>query len=281
MNLDISTYSLDDLYNLFHIELGTELTNDQMKEAKRMALYSHPDKSRLDAKYFLFFSQAYKILYSLYTRNNPLNQSTQYDATNPDENTYLSQFFLKNPQLKTDAHQFNAWFNREFIQTSDLLYEEEQGHGEWFKSDIDARLQTVNKNNLQSYKNQLVIKQEYGASDNAFTGALLGDPKDSNNNGVNFFSHGTDLKQAWTETVFAVSEQDALLHETSIQSYKHDRDRMDIYPLQKETQERILKEQDIQNNRNGMNQTYYYAKQKEKIQDKKQLFWSKLKQLTN
>ena len=41
-----------------------------LKNAKKIVLKTHPDKSKLDKKYFLFFSSAYKILFQLYNFKN-------------------------------------------------------------------------------------------------------------------------------------------------------------------------------------------------------------------
>ena len=284
MNLDVSTYSLDDLYRLFHLIPGTELTNAQMKSAKRMALMSHPDKSHLDAKYFYFFSKAYKILYSLYNSsiNSTTNTNTNYDNNINNESShenkeYLSGFFKKNPQLRTDTAKFNTWFNREFVQCSDLLYDSEHGHGEWFKSNTDPHLQSVDKNNLQAYKNQLIesnintnLQPLQSVNNNNSHSMVLGDPNDSSHSFVPglFESNkccGSDLKEAWSETVFAISDNmmNEHLHE-SVQSYKQSRDCMNIEPLKTQEQEMILIEHDKQNKLDGMSRALYYTKQNEK-----------------
>ena len=41
-----------------------------MREAKKIVLKTHPDKSRLEPKYFLFFSQAYKKIFQIYEFQN-------------------------------------------------------------------------------------------------------------------------------------------------------------------------------------------------------------------
>jgi len=60
LDLDIARYSLDDLYTLFHIPIDQMLTEPILKQAKKMVLKTHPDKSRLDAKFFLFFPRHIK-----------------------------------------------------------------------------------------------------------------------------------------------------------------------------------------------------------------------------
>ena len=55
-NLDIHMYSLKDILDLF--DLDYDINIDDLKRAKKKVLMTHPDKSRLDAKYFLFYKKA-------------------------------------------------------------------------------------------------------------------------------------------------------------------------------------------------------------------------------
>ena len=75
LDLDLDNYSLEDIYNLFNIVDGC-LSEDTLKSAKQIVLKIHPDKSQLDSKYFLFFSKAYKRLYSIYEFQNKSSKKT-------------------------------------------------------------------------------------------------------------------------------------------------------------------------------------------------------------
>ena len=55
-NLNIQEYSLDEVLGLFDLH-DYNLTIDHLKKAKRKVVMLHPDKSRLDAKYFLFYQK--------------------------------------------------------------------------------------------------------------------------------------------------------------------------------------------------------------------------------
>ena len=52
-NLDIHSYSVEELLGLF--DLSYQFSEDEMKRAKKKVLMLHPDKSRMDAKYFLVY----------------------------------------------------------------------------------------------------------------------------------------------------------------------------------------------------------------------------------
>ena len=63
-DLNIENYNLNDLLTLFKLDF--DFNEEDLKRVKKSVLQSHPDKSKLDKKYFLFFTSAYKIIYSIY-----------------------------------------------------------------------------------------------------------------------------------------------------------------------------------------------------------------------
>ena len=68
LDLNIDNYSLKDIFQLF--QMDPILDEDALKIAKKIVLKTHPDKSGLDSKYFIFFSKAYKKLFGLYQFQN-------------------------------------------------------------------------------------------------------------------------------------------------------------------------------------------------------------------
>ena len=85
LNLDIDSYSLDDILSLF--KLGSDFNEQGLRQARKTVLGTHPDKSGLDKEYFLFFTKAYKILHSVHefrTRSNGC-VSTEYVAEEEDD----------------------------------------------------------------------------------------------------------------------------------------------------------------------------------------------------
>ena len=63
-DLDINNYSLQDILNLF--KMSDNFNEEEIKNAKKVVLQTHPDKSRLPKEYFLFYQQAYKMLLSVW-----------------------------------------------------------------------------------------------------------------------------------------------------------------------------------------------------------------------
>ena len=47
LDLDISHYNLEDILNLFNVDIS--FGENELKNAKRMVLRTHPDKSKLDS----------------------------------------------------------------------------------------------------------------------------------------------------------------------------------------------------------------------------------------
>ena len=64
VDLDIDNYELEDLLNLF--KLSYDFSEEDLKKVKKQVLKTHPDKSKLDKIYFLFFTKAYKMISQVY-----------------------------------------------------------------------------------------------------------------------------------------------------------------------------------------------------------------------
>ena len=77
MDLDMNNYTYDDLLSLF--KLKYDFNETDLKNAKKIVLKMHPDKSRLAPKYFLFFSKAYKQVYSIYEFKNKTEKTEKME----------------------------------------------------------------------------------------------------------------------------------------------------------------------------------------------------------
>ena len=296
LDLDISNYSLDDLYHLFNVTSG--LDEISLKNAKKIVLQMHPDKSRLDQKYFLFFSKAYKRLYSVYefqnksksngVKNNMYNQEYDDDSNN----AILNQMFESNKSLKEEGN-FNKWFNKQFEKYRIEDETQNTGYGDCLKSEetpfnMDEK---VTKNNMNEYfeKQKKMVKtlSVYNGITDPFASTLGGTLLNSDtSNFTNLDSHGgltyTDLKQAYMESVIPVTQDDydRIPKYNSVNEYKSQRDRVDITPISKTEGERLLL-----NNQNKLDQesaalAYKYARETEIAKEKNKSFWGDIKRIT-
>ena len=295
LDLNINNYSREELFTLFGLK-NKSLTEEIMKECKKIVLKTHPDKSRIDEKYFIFFSSAYKKLLGIYEFQNKTNsKKTTYNNEYFDSNnvTLLDKVFDTKKDLK-DPKNFNSWFNEQFDKHK-LEDTNESGYGSWLKSDEDiVYLPNINKTNMASEiekrKKQVQSMTTYnGVSDqyaSTFGGSALMSYDSNFTSGSLFSNDGigyTDLRQAYVESVIPVTEDD--FHKTkqfnSVDDYKRYRESVDTNPLNKEEAMRQLYQENKQKDEESTALAFYYAQQAEKAKKNQDNFWSGLKQLTN
>ena len=170
LDLEIDNYNLEDILRLF--KLDYEFGEQDMKRAKQVVLKTHPDKSKLDPKFFLFYSKAYKVLYQMHEFKNKQAKSIENSNTDyqsivfghgpskggngsqyEEQDDYskkkaLQKFLDKNSKLKEVKH-FNQWFNEEFEKNKIQNDEERNGYGDWFRSSDENEIFENNKNQKQ------------------------------------------------------------------------------------------------------------------------------------
>jgi hypothetical protein len=293
MDLNIDNYSIEEIYKLFGVQ-NKILTDEVMRESKKIVLKTHPDKSRLEPKYFLFFSKAYKRLYSIYEFQNKTTKKTEdknefYDSSKSE---ILNQMFEKEKGLKKSGN-FNKWFNEQF-EKHRLEDSTENGYGDWLKSNEDiVDVGTVSQANMaaeiEKRKKQVQALTTYnGVNDpyaSTFGGSSLMEHNKNFSSGSIFSSDGmgyTDLRQAYVETVIPVTEEDykKMPKFKNIEEYKMHRNTVDIKPIDKTEAMRQLYNQNKELETESAALAFHYAKQSEKAKKSQESFWSGLKQIT-
>jgi curved DNA-binding protein CbpA len=295
LDLNIDSYSREELFKLFGLK-NMSLSEEIMKECKKTVLKTHPDKSRLDEKYFIFFGKAYKKLLGIYEfQNKTTNKkadvnSEYYDPTNV---AVLDKVFDSKKELK-DSKNFNSWFNEQFDKHK-LEDVNENGYGGWLRSDEDiVYTPNVTKANMASEmekrKKQVQTMTTYNGVSDQFASTFGGSSLmayDSNfSSGSLFSSDGmgyTDLRQAYVESVIPVTEDDFRKTKQfkSVDEYKRHRESVDTKPLSKEEAMRQLYQDNKQKDEESAALAFYYAQQSEKAKVSQDNFWSGLKQVTN
>jgi curved DNA-binding protein CbpA len=297
LDLNIDNYSRADLYKLFGLQVSITLSEDIMKECKKLVLKTHPDKARIDEKYFVFFSQAYKKLLTIYEFQNKTNSKKTEDKSeyfDSNNGQILDNWFDTNKKLK-DPKDFNKWFNQQF-EKHKLEDPTETGYGSWLKSDDDIVFTPtgVTKDKMaaemEKRKKQVQTMTTYTGV-NELTAHSLGGSSlmayDSNFTSGSLFSNEgmgyTDLRQAYVESVIPVTEDDyrKMPKFNSMDEYKRHRDTTNIVPLSKEEAMRQLYQQDKQKDQESAALAFYYAQQSEKVKKNDNEFWTGLKQVTN
>jgi hypothetical protein len=206
------------------------------------------------------------------------------DFFDESNKTILNNMFEKNKEFK-DSKNFNSWFNETF-EKHRIENPIEQGYGDWLKSD-DGFI-SVNENVTKGNMNEIIEQKKKqvqalsvytGVTDlyaSTFGGSLL-------NGGDNFTTNEyTDLRQAYTETLIPVTQEDydKIQKFNNVSEYKAHRERVDVTPLNKEEAERKLLRQQNELEQQSSALAFKYAKEAEKVKEKQQSFWSELKQIT-
>ena len=246
-------------------------------------------------EYFLFFSSAYKKLYSIYEfQNKNINKKQDNNEYyKKDNSNALDILFEKKKELK-NPKEFNKWFNNEFekhkIEDNNLV----NGYGDWLKSDEGIyNTTTINMSTMheefEKQKKKIQSLSVYNGINDPFSstlgGSLLGSNNDNFSSGL-FEGNGLqyqDLRQAHIETIIPISNEDYLNIPKfkSEQEYKLYRDKQNINPLNEEEALKKIRYQENKKDEESANLAYYYAKQSEEAIKNSNNFWSSIKHISN
>jgi len=255
LDLNIENYDLDDILNLFKLERNfNEL---DLKNAKKIVLMTHPDKSGLCSDYFRFYSNAYKMIFKIWEFKNKIE--TKNNNTNTFKFSNSQKKILDITTKSTKDFDFNKWFNQEFDKMNIIKDEDENGYGEWLKSDNDISPiselgvsdDEFDKKKRQLRKNELILHKNMNEMYFNCIGAstLTGDVPETYSS--NLFSNlqYEDLHKAHTETVVPVTIDDFnnVKKFSSVDEYKRYRNIEQLHPLNGEEylQNKMKKEDDF------------------------------------
>lgn len=297
VDLDLNNYSLEDILALF--QLQENFNEADLKRAKQQVLRIHPDKSRLDPKYFLFYSKAYKTVYSIWEFKNKNENKTMnteeyipLDTSEENKKKALETFFDQNKTLK-DANNFNKWFNDQFEKQKVKADEEEDGYGSWLKSNEnvdDTEISNMRAMNEHFDKRKkevralVVQKDVQDITSHAGAGSnLLDGPQDNYSSDV-FSSVGfQDLKQAHVESVIPVSNEDYdnTLKFRNVNEFVSYRNNQNTVPLSELQAQQYLAEREKNESTMSTKRAYELAKQTEVAQEKNKDFWGSIMKIDN
>ena len=292
LDLNIQNYNLNDLLNLF--KLPYHFTEEHLKEAKKIVLKTHPDKSNLDKEYFLFFSQAYKYLLKIYQlRQSSTTTNTEYQKDDLWTNEHT---ILIDGKIKTMSQDdYNTWFNTTFekMRLKDNI--EENGYGDWLKSNEDLVSETVKNTNemneyIQNKKKQirsLVVHRDFQDMNTSNGGHFDLVREIPENYGSSMFDklQFEDLRKAHCESVIPVTEEDFTRRTkyTSIDQLNRERTQDMVQNSEKWLSSHENKLKELHNHDEDINiqRAYKLMNQDENIRKRHNLFWSDLKKIQN
>lgn len=306
LDLNIDNYKLEDILKLFNINYNFD--ENDMKNAKKIVLKSHPDKSGLDKKYFLFFTKAYKYLYFIYdfrkkkfdkddesniSYENMIVENKDYENILSDEERKKNfEVLSNNKEVNKD---FNSWFNKMFDEHKLQSDYEKDGYGNWMKDDnnfkqfdncsnvskMNESIEKIKETNYsiikkEDFQENLSISRYNNGSD------LLNDKLDDYSSGELFSKFGyNDLRKAHEETLIPVSDSIKRQEFNSVGEYEIFRAREtikdDFYSLQQSKE--ILKNRKKNIEQIDNERAFRLAKQDEEVEKMNNQFWSKIKLL--
>jgi hypothetical protein len=288
MDLNLANYDLPDLLNLF--KLDYDFDADDLKRAKKTVLQTHPDKAPdLPKDYFLFFSEAYKMLYAVYqfrhksTQTNITGANTVYYVEKDEEHDLL----LKKLRAKPNFNKiFNELFEQYRLQDADA----EGGYGDWLKSDedIDTRSTTLVGMNesFQTKKKEVQALAKRGDIDSFNTSGsgydLLRDKPEYYSSALFSQLGYEDLKKAHVESVIPVTQEDYLQRPKyrTVDEFQRSSAYQDTTPMAMEQARAYLAEKNYGESKNDVNRAFTLAKQDEDIRKKKEELMRNFKKLT-
>ncbi len=253
-NLDISMYSFKEVLELFNIN-NDEPTVQDVKNAKKTVLMTHPDKSKLDSKYFLFFKKAFDVLYNYYQNN--LKQNIDIDNADTDYKDYFDSDDNKGIQNyigKIEKDKFNKKFNRLFEENANIKKTDTEKNN-WFKDEkpvFENPEETVNANSMNSVFNKFKERNNAVVVHKGVQEMLSGSGTniyDQENNDTYVTSDPfsklkfDDLRKVHKdETVFAVGENDfnKVKQYGSMDEYKYARNSQSLNPIEKTEAEQMI-----------------------------------------
>lgn len=277
MDLNIDNYALQDLLNLF--KLNYDFTAEDLKQAKKIVIKTHPDKSSLDKEYFLFFVKAFKLVNSIHqfrTRSACTVYTT--DQFKDEENEKLIKSIAKSPNF---SKAFNDFFENNYVRTEDIA----NGYGDWLKSDEDisgANISNVTqltetfevkKNEMRAIIGKKDIK-EMGETSSYYN--LGGDVPDDYGSAIFSSLPYEDLRKAHVESVVPVSKKDyeERIRFSGVNDLKkyRDSDTTIQTPISLSQSTEYLQNKQKTENKNTVMRAYELVKQDEKA-NKAQLKW--------
>jgi len=302
VDLNLSNYSLNDLLNLFKLNLN--FTSQDFKNAKKIVLMTHPDKSGLEPKYFQFYTKAYELLFRVYKfkikdeelSNKNINNeyfSHAMDNKNKDSDLIILKKIGLLNEDKSAAKGFSERFNTMFEKY--YVNEDNEGYEDWLKSNEDEMPLNLHQNEVQrrmeeKRKNMSALIninniEEISSSSGVATSSFSSNEKINSYEAPVFSGlQYNDLKKAHVESIIPITQEDFenVPKFSNMDEYKRHRDitRRD-FNWDKNMFEEKLRTQNQQSDIEDCNRYFNLMKEQEQMMERNKKFWKDLKQLTN
>lgn len=296
VDLNIDNYNLEDILNLFNIP--PNFNENHLKTAKKIVLMTHPDKSKLHADYFRFYTKAYKVIYSIWEFKNKTKESDKYNLNYKENDMYfdaekkeiLNNYLEKMDVKKTE--KFNKWFNKYFEKNSIKTEQNEHGYGDWLKSEEDieehkniSQAQLAEEIEIKKQKMRaLIIHNGINDISSSYVGSELTNeiPQCYSSDLFSNLQY-EDLRKAHTETVVPVTLEDYnnVKKFKNINEFNVYRQSQDLTPLSEAQALNYIHNKNKINENESTMRAYKLAKQMEDSVRKIDNSWNEMRLLNN
>lgn len=298
VDLNIENYDLDDILNLF--KLPSDFDESHLKRAKQVVLKTHPDKSGLKQDYFIFYSKAYKMLYSIWEFKKSAT-TEKIDTYNTDYNsvTYneeqkkelLDDFFQSNKKKFKNSRDFNFWFNKQFEKNKLEQEGDATGYEDWLRGEDEP---TTHANSLGEMAQQidrkkaelrsLIVHQDVQeiTSNSSGTNIINSVPRSYDSDMFSQLSF-QDLHKAHTQSVIPVTEEDYHMKQKfgTVNEILTHRSQQDVKPLSEQQALQYLKTRTRTEDTLATKRAYQLAKEAELVKKREQDFWASIQFIKN
>jgi hypothetical protein len=242
----------------------------------------------MDKKYFLFFTSAYKVIYSIYqfrTRSNS-QQSTEYVID--EEKDEDKEALLRDISKKKN---FNQLFNKLFEQNRIHDEASETGYGDWLKSDddLDTRKTTRSEMNETFEKKKsevrslIVHKDIEEMTSSSSASDIISDRPESYGSSMFSSLQYEDLRKAHVECVVPVTMRDyeeRKKFKNVDEFVRYRDDSVHMAPLSTNQSAEYLKQKQAMIDKTDVNRAFKLAKQAEEVRKANQSWMSGVQLLT-
>ena len=297
-NLDIHMYSLKDILDLF--DLDYDISIEDLKRAKKKVLMTHPDKSRLDAKYFLFYKKAFDIIVKFYENQHRQNRevnpkNTQYVANNANDLDANTSSKIGQKIKEMNNRDFHSKFNELFEEN--MINKVDTTKNDWFTNEnnhinVD---ETVTSGNMGRVLDNVRDRQEAvvkysGVRVLNSNGSVNNDYYEDDNDDYYVESDPfsklkfDDLRKVHKDqTIFNVSEKDynKVKKYSSVDHFVRERGKQSLAPIEKQEAEMLLQRQDKQYREKMMRKEYESTLKTNEYADKNKSILSRFLQIKN
>jgi len=279
-DLNIDNYSLQDILNLFKIDDCLSLEN--LAFAKKQVLSTHPDKSKLPNKYFLFYREALEVLVYVYKFNNKSYDLRDLNYSNHDEEDEDLDLIKFASISKKNSSRFNKEFNTLFSQAYIQSDEEKFGYGQLFKGDYECGT-TDYKSKKTILIDSLQVYNEPLENSNKSYNNITGDKPDDYSSDLYSKLKFEDLKKSQDESVIPMDESyiNKMKIFNNLDEISKFRSSQNLKPESEIKALNILEEQQKKNDSISMQRAYKMAKQSSVIKQQQEETMRQLKLLYN